>query len=307
MDIDRQLLERFESGLNPQKIQMSEIPATILGYGEISTIFKIEGHEGLAFKRMPLFSTRQSAEEYIFLFLEYNRRLAAAGLNLSGHDAVIVQVPDRPVVVYIAQDLLPADCFGHKLIQTSDTASSQQLIEQVAVEISKIWQYNSRSKPEVELAVDGQISNWVRPDGAEESRLVYIDTSTPFLRLRGVEQLDPEPLLKSAPAFLRWILRWFFLDDVMNRYYDARQVFMDIAANLFKEQRSELIPGTIQTFNRYLPEIAESLTEKDVQSYYREDKMIWTLFLTFRRMDCRLTTKLLRRRYEFILPGKIVR
>jgi len=29
--------------------------------------------------------------------------------------------------------------------------------------------------------------------------------------------------------------------------------------------------------------------------------------LTFRRMDCWLTTKLLRRRYEFILPGKIRR
>ncbi len=35
--------------------------------------------------------------------------------------------------------------------------------------------------------------------------MAYIDTSTPFLRKEGVEQMDPEPLLKSAPFFLRWV------------------------------------------------------------------------------------------------------
>ena len=49
------------------------------------------------------------------------------------------------------------------------------------------------------------------------------------------------------------------------------------------------------------------MTTKDVEKYYREDKMIWQLFLAFRRVDRFLTTKLLRRRYEFILPGKIER
>lgn len=307
MDIDIDLLYRFENGLNPQRIEQSSIPASILGYGEISTIFKIEGVNRTAFKRMPLFSNQQSAEAYILLYKEYSHRLNEAGLSLPDHDAAIINIPRRPVVVYIAQERLPSDRFGHKLIQTGDHELCMRLIEQLALEVSKVWRYNALSAPDVALALDGQISNWVHLDEKGAHMMVYIDTSTPFLRKDGIEQLDPGPLLKSAPFFLRWILRWLFLDDVMNRYYDPRQVFIDIAANLYKEQRKDLIHEAIDVFNHHLADGEKPLTVADIEKYYREDKLIWTLFLTFRRMDCWLTTKLLRKRYEFILPGKIVR
>lgn len=307
MKIDTGLLYRFERGLNPQQIGKSEVPAAILGYGEISTIFSIEGDNQRAFKRMPLFSNRQSAEDYILLYREYSHLLQQAGLSLPDHDAAIVSIPQRPVVVYIAQERLPSDRFGHKLIQTRDHVFCTRLLEQVALEVSKVWRYNASSSPNMALALDGQISNWVNLEGERISSMVYIDTSTPFLRKKGVEQLDPEPLLKSAPFFLRWILRWLFLDDVMNRYYDARQVFMDIAANLYKEQRKNLVQDAMDIFNRHLPHGEKPLTLADIEKYYREDKRIWTLFLAFRRMDCWLTTQLLRKRYEFILPGKIRR
>lgn len=307
MKIDTDLLYRFENGLNPQRIEQSRIPASILGYGEISTIFRIEGDNRTAFKRMPLFSNQQSAEDYVLLYREYNHRLSEAGLSLPDHDAVIINIPRRPVVVFIAQERLPSDRFGHKLIQTGNHGLCMRLIEQVALEVSKVWRYNALSAPIAALALDGQISNWVYLDGEGAHTMVYIDTSTPFLRKDGIEQLDPEPLLKSAPFFLRWILRWLFLDDVMNRYYDPRQVFIDIAANLYKEQRKDLIHEAIDVFNHHLTDREKPLTVADIEKYYREDKLIWTLFLTFRRMDCWLTTKLLRKRYEFILPGKIVR
>lgn len=307
MKIDIDLLYRFESGLNPQQIGQSKVPATILGYGEISTIFRIEGNNQAAFKRMPLFSSRQSAEDYILLYREYSHLLQQAGLRLPDHDTIVVNLPQRPVVVYIAQTQLPADRFGHKLIQTTDRGYCIKLLEQLAREVSKVWRYNVLSKPGVELALDGQISNWVHLEGEGAHTMVYIDTSTPFLRKKGVEQLDPEPLLKSAPFFLRWVLRWLFLEDVMTRYYDPRQVFMDIAANLYKEQRRDLIPEAIGIFNDHLTHQEKPMTATEIEKYYREDKLIWTLFLAFRRMDCWLTTKLLRQRYEFVLPGKIAR
>ena len=307
MKIDIDLLYRFESGLNPQRLEQSGVPAAILGYGEISTIFWIEGDNRFAFKRMPLFSNRQSAEDYILLYREYSHLLQQAGLSLPDHDAVIIKIPQRPVVVYIAQEQLPPDRFGHKLIQTKDHAFCIRLLEQVAMEVSKVWRYNAVSAPGVTLALDGQISNWVYRDREGDPTMAYIDTSTPFLRKEGVEQMDPEPLLKSAPVFLRWVLRWLFLDDVMNRYYDPRQVFIDIAANLYKEQRRDLIPEAIAIFNTHLTEPEKPITVSEIEKYYREDKLIWTLFLAFRRMDCWLTTKLLRKRYEFILPGSIKR
>ncbi|NIV32564.1 MAG: hypothetical protein GWN58_24920, partial [Anaerolineae bacterium] len=50
-------LREFERGLDPQAPEDSQIPATVLGYGEISTVFAVNAEclEGLAFKRMPLF------------------------------------------------------------------------------------------------------------------------------------------------------------------------------------------------------------------------------------------------------------
>ena len=307
MQVDTRVLELFEQGLNPQHIEKSEIPAVVLGYGEISTIFKIKGNEHVALKRMPLFSDRQSAENYIRLYHEYCQRLTEAGLNLPDGDAVVVAIPKRPVVVYIVQERLPSERFGDQLIQSPDSGQCLKLIEKTALEISKVWHYNANHAPAVAIAIDGQISNWIYMEGTMDDTMVYIDTSTPFLKKEGVEQMDPEPLLKSAPFFLRWILRWLFLDNVMNRYYDPRQVYIDIAANLYKEQRQDLIAPAIDVLNRYLTDGQNPLTSREIEKYYREDKLIWTLFLAFRRVDCWLTSRILHGRYEFILPGKIMR
>jgi len=174
-------------------------------------------------------------------------------------------------------------------------------------EIEKVWDFNRRVGPSLEIAVDGQLSNWVYdPDGGD-SDLFYIDTSTPFLTINGAEQLNPELILQSAPGFLRWIIRLFFLDDVMTRYYVPRLVYTDLAGNLFKEQRPELVPVAVATINQRFSDASGSLTEKEVEKYYKEDKLIWSLFLAFRKFDRWLAIKLLRKRYEFILPGKIKR
>jgi len=93
----------------------------------------------------------------------------------------------------------------------------------------------------------------------------------------------------------------------MNRYYDSRQVLIDLAANLIKEQRPDLIAPAVQLINAYLPAEEPQVTQAEVQRYYREDKFIWSIFLAFRKLDRTLTTYFTRKRYEFILPGKIKR
>ena len=183
----------------------------------------------------------------------------------------------------------------------------QKALENIASEMDKIWQFNQSIRPALELALDGQLSNWVWFENADSQSMVFIDTSTPLFRKKGVEQLDPELFLKSAPVFLRWILRLFFLDDVINRYYDPRLVYMDFTANLYKEQHPSLIPLAVKIINTILSDNIKPLTEEEVAKYYRQDKLIWTLFLAFRRLDRWFTTKLFRQRYEFILPGKIKR
>jgi hypothetical protein len=307
MDVDRDLLYRFETGLDPQNIKDSSVPGSVLGFGEISTIFQIGDQSDVAFKRMPLFSNRMSAEEYNQQYHEYCNKLMEAGVNLPEHETIILQVPNRPVVFYIAQKQLPAERFAHRLIHFLDLKNIRQFIELIVSDISKIWQFNQSSMPSLELAIDGQLSNWVCLEKEIGTEIVYIDTSTPLYRINGVEQLDPELLLQSAPLFLRWIIRWLFLRDVMNRYYDQRMVYIDLAGNLFKEQRPDLISEAIDIINQSLSNNLQPLAMEEVQKYYREDKLIWTLFLASRKVDRWLTMKLLRKRYEYILPGMIKR
>ena len=69
----------------------------------------------------------------------------------------------------------------------------------------------------------------------------------------------------------------------------------------------DLIEHAIECVNAHLPPDETPLTKTAIDKYYREDKLIWMVFLGLRRLDRFFTTRLLRRRYEFILPGKIKR
>lgn len=306
-DIDSERLQRFEAGLDPQDLGSSAIPAKLIGFGEISAIFQIGTDTSVAYKRMPLFKTVPEAEKYAGMYHEYCRQLALAGLTLPESSTHIVNLPRRPVVLYIAQAQIPGDLIANRLIQDLDTDGFTTLLDKILRSMAGFWEYNRSLQPELELAIDGQISNWALVPGDTAETLFYIDTSTPFVRKSGVEQLDPELLLQAAPSFLRWLIRWLFVDDVMTRYYDPRQVLIDLAANLIKEQRRDLVAPAVDLINDHLPDDLEPVTRKDVDHYYREDKFIWAIFLTFRKLDRFLTTFFLRKQYEFILPGKIKR
>jgi hypothetical protein len=133
-----------------------------------------------------------------------------------------------------------------------------------------------------------------------------------MFRKEGVEAMEAELFLKSAPSFLRFLLKAFFLQEVIDRYYDWRLVTIDLVANFFKEQKSEIIPRLIKRINRFFEEEAsefeiEPLTFEEVQKYYKSDKRIWVIFQNARRFDRFIKTKILRKEYDFYLPDKIKR
>ncbi len=94
------------------------------------------------------------------------------------------------------------------------------------------------------------------------------------MRRDGFEQLNTELFLRSAPGFLRWVLRLFVLQDVVDRYYDLRRVVIDLIANLYKEGRVDLVPVWLETANRFLAkELAAAglkpINEQEMIAYYR--------------------------------------
>jgi hypothetical protein len=321
LNIDRGLLVEFERRLDPRQPEESEIPAKVLGYGEISTVFEIgtDEQKDIAYKRMPIFNDAEELVEYEKIFREYIRLLTEeVGLELPPYGYTSFASDTGRLVMFLAQEKLPAESIGNKMIHVLPADETVRLARAVLRELKKVWLFNKR-QDKYEIGIDGQISNWFikgfdpdNPRLGEAVELVYFDTSTPLFRVAGVEQLDPELFLRSAPSFMVWLIRWLFLEDVMTRYYDFRLVAIDLIGNFYKEQLPGLIPDLVLMVNDFFTgESAElgvePITIKDVKSYYREDALIWTLYLSMRKIDRFLHTRIMRKEYPYILPGKIKR
>lgn len=321
IEVDPQILRDFEQGLDPQHPERSRVPARVLGYGEISTVFTIEvdGLRHLAFKRLPIFRTVSEMERYSAVHEHYTSLLEEqAGLHLPPHGHVAFVTPAGRPVYYIIQQQMPAPSIGNRAIHVLPLPDTLALVRRVLDELRRVWEFNRRQS-DIQLALDGQISNWSlqgfdpqQPAFNADTVLWYLDTSTPLFRVAGVEQLSPELFLRSAPFFLAWALRLFFLKDVVDRYYDLRRVVMDLVANFYKEQRPDLIPHVLGVVNDYFATSLaawniQPITEAEVRSYYREDAFIWSFYLTARQTDRFLRTRLLRREYPYILPEHIQR
>ncbi len=301
MPITKDFLQSFEQGLNPQHPERSKIPARVVGYGEISSIFKIDPFNKWVFKRLPLFTKKSEASLYADNYNTYTNHLKQAGLDLP-EDRIFI-ISDKKVVLYLAQKAIKKKDLCQNKIHTVSKEGAIEMLNNIFLNIKKVYDFNSKNKPEIVLSIDGQVSNWALVN----EKLLYFDTSTPLFRINNKEQLDPELLLNSTPKALRWIIRKFFLQEVMDRYYDIRLVFIDLIANLHKEQKQDLIEESIIKANNILPENTEMITRKEVDKYYANDKFIWQLFLALRRMDRWSTINIFNKQYEFILPGKIKR
>lgn len=321
IEVQGALLREFEHGLDPLNPGKSKIPCHVLGYGEISTVFEIlaDGLRDLAFKRMCIFQTLEELQTYLATYVEYNHRLEnVIGLHLPAHGyAAFVCDSGRPVF-YIIQKKLTPNSISSNALHHLLLPESVALFQAILRELDKVWEYN-RAHPDTQVGIDGQISNWAiagfdpsQTSLGEDITLYYLDTSTPLCYQDGIEQLDPELFLRSAPPYLVWILRLLFVKDVMTRYYDARKVIIDLIANFYKEQKPELIPDMVASANYFIAHQGADLglqpiNKKVVQDYYREDEAIWSMYLSMRRFDRFMRKQVLHRDYPYILPGKIKR
>jgi len=319
--VDRAALSEFEQGLNVRQPDKSRIPARVLGYGEISTVLEIQSAQAgdLAYKRMPMFRNEAEVTEYEALYREYVDVLQnRSGIQVVTGELIKVQDSKGKIVAYIAQEKLPPQSIAHRAIHCLPAGEVLRLVQAVLLETKKVFDFNRAHARELELGFDGQISNWAIAgfDAAaqrlpDEIRLVYLDTSTPLMRKGGQEQLDPELFLRSAPFFLAWLLRLLYLDEVLTRYYDFRRVALDLVANFYKEQRTDLIPALIDLVNEsFATALQDSplklLTAQEVASYYKQDAQLWSAYLAARKVD-RFLRRLIGREYPYILPEKIAR
>ena len=320
MDVNIDLLKGLELTIDTVNPERGKVPIKILGYGEITLVFEIVNDEhNYAYKRLPIFETREQAKKHEHIFREYNRFLNEE-INIKTPPLEITwfESDEGKIIFYAIQEKIPSESVGNKVIHEIGTHDTEVLVLKALREMKKVWTFNKENEI-FDVGLDGQISNFAvlnydpnNPKVDENSQLIYVDTVPPFYRKNGDEAMEIELLTKSMPSFIRGLLKLIFLQDLIDRYYDWRLVIIDLVANFFKEQKPELIPSLIKTVNKFLKEEAsnfniEPLTFEEVQKYYKSDKFIWALYQRMRKFDRFIKTKLLRKKYDYYLPGKIER
>jgi len=320
MKIDIHLLKELERTIDTVHPERGKVPIKVLGYGEITLVFEIiNDPQNYAYKRLPIFETHEQARKHEKIFREYNRILnEELNIKTPPLDIVWFEDDDGKIIFYAVQEKLLPESVGNKVIHQVGNMDIKNLVLKALREMKKVWTFNKENKT-FDIGLDGQISNFAvinynsnNPKVEENSQLIYIDTVPPFYRKNGVEAMEIELLTKSMPSFIRGLLKAIFLQDLIDRYYDWRLVIIDLVANFFKEQKPEFIPSLVKTVNKFLEEEAndfniESLSIKEIEKYYKSDKFIWELYQRMRLFDRFIKTKLLRKRYDYYLPGKIER
>ncbi|MFX1303501.1 MAG: DUF6206 family protein [Promethearchaeota archaeon] len=320
MKVYIELLKELERSIDTMRPERGKIPLKILGYGEISLVFELlDDPQHLAYKRIPIFDNKNQVKRHIWAYNEYNRILnSEIGLNLPQFDTAWFEDDSGKIQFYCIQEKINPDSVGNKVIHKVTNKEIELLVLLAMREMYKVWNYSRKNKT-IDLGLDGQISNFAiidydsnKPKVEDDSKLFYLDTSTPMFRINGKEAMEAELFLKSAPSFLRWLLKALFLEETVGRYYDWRKVTIDLVANFFKEQKPELIPGLIRLVNKFFKEEASEfeikpITLAEVLKYYKSDANMWAIFQSVRKFDRYITTKLFRKKYDFYLPGKIER
>lgn len=119
---------------------------------------------------------------------------------------------------------------------------------------------------------------------------------------------DQEILLSAVPPGIRaYYRRKGTAAEYMDDYFDPRLVAVDMLGNFIKEGAVARLPEGIVVANEWLSAHGLDPVERgQIEEYYKQDAATLELFLRVRRLD-RAAKRLLRRDYDFILPGKVKR
>lgn len=308
------VLEDFERNLDPAD-PTARGGVRVLGYGEVSVALLLEALPGQVCKRMAGLRDRTAAERYQRLVDDYVALLRGGGLRVVETRVVTVQISGRRPVAYLLQPQLAASGLGNVLLREADDATLLDCVDQVLAALFALWSANRERGDGVELAVDAQLSNWHFVMDEASGRVPSLfDVGTPYVRRAGTYQIDLELFLAAVPPLIRaHYRRARAVEKYLDHYFDPRSVALDLLGNFHKEGRPDRVPAAANRVNAWLATHGDEfghppgVDPADVAAFYATDAEQLELFLKVRRLDRFVRTRLLRSRYEFVLPGVIRR
>jgi hypothetical protein len=308
------VLRDVESRLDPAEPERTP-GLSVVAYGEVSACLRLSGLPGLVCKRMSGFADDAAASRYQQLVRTYLDELTAAGIGVVSTEVVPVARPGRAPVVYLLQPQLDAASLGDSLLVGADDAVVTDALERVLAATLRLAVANDARTDGLEVALDGQLSNW--SFGTDRTALtdpVLVDVGTPFMRRGRRHLVDIGWLETPIPPVVRtYYHRRALVGAYLDDYYDPRLVAVDLLGNFHKEGRPDRVPLGVDVVNRWLDGDAallgsrDAVTAEEVEKYYRADADLLALYLRLRRTDRFLRTKVLRKPYDFVLPGPVSR
>lgn len=272
-----------------------ESSLTILGYGEISVVFRIDVKSGsFACKRLPAFDCRRDARAYASLVNEYIVGLTNAGLDVAPTDVQRIERHDGKCILFCVQPVINADALGPRSFRTLSAQDAGEAFLRIADRLER-----SVSST---LAPDGQLSNWAFTN----ETLLYLDITTPLLRDEsGQSRVDWTPLLRNLPAPFRPYIRRR-IPHITSFYHSLRGQLLDFLANLRKEKLDHLYPALIpMTAERF--GFDPPITLDAIRKYYAANARDYVLLEQAKRADRWFHRHILRRTYPNLLAPVIER
>jgi hypothetical protein len=240
-----------------------------IGAGEMTCVL---AWDGFACKRLPPLADRTRLDRHGALILEYVDRLKATGIEVI---ETAVQIIDRSgyAVGYVVQPQLTPATLLPAFMATQAPSEALALAAKVFDAVERATGSG--------IGIDANLSNWAVKDG----RPLYLDVSTPMLRdAAGHHRLDSDLFVSTMPRLLQGLVRRFFVNDLLDRYYLPRSVFENLLGDLPNCGLENLTMPLLEDVNRRL---STPLTTAHIDAYRREDRLTWGLIRWSLRLERR--------------------
>lgn len=231
---------------------------SMLGAGEIACVLSWREK---ACKRLPPFDDAARMEAYRAVLERYLELLHAAGVPFLETHLQSCARDDARVSAYVVQPQLDAASLLPARLLQAEPDEAMELFRAVLKHI--------RSFVTTRSGLDAQLSNWAVDDG----QVMLLDVTTPLLRDEaGRELLDTELFVAVLPSAIRGVVRRFYVKNLLDRFFHARGVILDLLGNAPNSGLAHLREPFLAEANLWLD---VPITMREVRSYHRWEKATW--------------------------------
>jgi len=299
-EIDFDIIQSFEFNLDLRRPEKNLIPNYIIAYGRLCTVLELKTKHlaGLVFKRISVFKTNHELNHFLEAWIDYSQLLQNnLGLKVPAQGyAICLSFTQRPVL-YIIQEKMPAHALGHNAIHLVNRAEMITFFGRI-LELLLNWSKFNHDYAEQKISLGGHLSDWViegydpqRPGLDQDAPLIYIDSSVPIFKSDGIEKIDRDLMMRSIPSLLKFFVHKSHIEVYFSRFYNIREVVINILADFYKEKRPDLIPELVMAFNQFSIQgnvkhfDLKPIQIKEVKEFYRKDIAYHSILSITRKFD----------------------